>query len=211
MSRKKNAAMKIDLHVHTSASSCSHFAPIELVYYARQEKHPVVVTTNHHDSVSDVDYLSAELGAAGILYFPALEMTTKWGDFLLYGEDLSLFQETRDEFPKDLLPSPDIAVVWAHPFEFLSEHYVNSIKHEAAPFIDAVEAINGKCMVSNKKANALALQMAFDLKKPVVAGSDAHSPRRFFLTWTEFLEPVSSYADLVKCLKTGRVRLPEGQ
>jgi predicted metal-dependent phosphoesterase TrpH len=201
--------MNIDLHVHTSASSCSHFAPIELVYYAREEKRPVVVTTNHHDSMSDYDYLSQEFKQAGILYLPAIEITCQWGDFLLFGEDLSPFQEQHDRFPMDILPSSTVAVVWAHPYEFMPEWQVNSIKHEVSPYIDAVEAVNGKCLRRNPKANELAHLLALDLHKPAVAGSDAHAPQNFFFTWTEFLEPVRAYSDLVRCIKEGKVRLPQ--
>jgi predicted metal-dependent phosphoesterase TrpH len=203
------SAMRIDLHVHTSASACSHFAPMELVYYAREEKHPVVVTTNHHDSISDAEYLQRELTLAGILYLPAIEITCRWGDFLLFGEELSSFQGQREEFPTTLLPSPDIAVVWAHPYEFFPEWKVNAIKGEVAPYIDAVESINGKCMRCNLKANELALHLARDLAMPAVSGSDAHAPANFFHTWTEFLEPVRAYADLVRLIKEGKVRLPE--
>ncbi len=201
--------MNIDLHVHTSASPCSHFAPIELVYYAKLENHPVIITTNHHDSYSDVDFLRSELGAAGILYFPAIEVTCDWGDFLLYGEDLSDLRGPFETFPSHLLPRPGIAVVWAHPYEFVSDSFVERIMDQAAPFVDAIEVLNGKCRAKkDNSANEKALALAQKLGKPGVAGSDAHSPHRFFDTWTEFLQPVTCYTDLVRCIKKGSVALP---
>ncbi len=204
--------MKIDLHIHTSASSCSSLAAVELVYYARTDKWPVLVTTNHHDSTTDVDYLAAECERDGILYLPAMEITTPWGDFLIFGPDLSEFQRAGpyEDFPRDRLPRPDIAVVWAHPYYFMKDWEVDSVREQAAPYIDAVEVLNGKCMVqSGGKANHKALELSRILQKPAVAGSDAHSPYRLFSTWTEFEKPVRSYKDLVKSIKEGRVRLPD--
>lgn len=204
--------MKIDLHVHTSVSSCSSLAAVEYVYYAHTDKWPVLVTTNHHDSTTDADYLTAECARYGILYFPALEITTPWGDFLIYGKDLSDFQSEGpfEEFPRDILPRPDVAVVWAHPYSFMKSWEIESIREQAAPYVDAVEVINGKNMVrSGDTSNIMAMELSRMLKKPAVAGSDAHSPYRLFSTWTEFEEPVRTYDDLVSSIKEGRVRLPD--
>lgn len=195
----------IDIHVHTTASACSIFSPRQLVVAAEQMGVPAVVTTNHHDSYGDADFLRVELGRRGILYFPAIEITNQWGDFLLYGEDLDRFQGCSGRFPTEFLPDEDIAVVWAHPFRFMSEKEVESIQFEVANYIDAVEGINGNCMFMGGWANRRAFKMADEIKKPVVAGSDAHAPDMFFLASTKFLEPINSYKDMVRCLKNGNV------
>jgi predicted metal-dependent phosphoesterase TrpH len=204
--------MKIDLHVHTSASACSSLAAVEYVYYASQDKWPVIVTTNHYDSVGDAAFLTAECERYGILYLPAIEITTPWGDFLLYGRDLGDFQSEGplDDFPRGLLPRPDIAVVWAHPYSYMRRAEVEAIAEQAAPYIDAIEVINGKNRAkSGNTANIQAMELSRMLKKPAVAGSDAHSPYRLFSTWTEFDDPVRTYDDLVLAIKGGRVALPD--
>lgn len=198
--------MKIDIHVHTTASSCSIFSPHELVQLAGIEKASVIVTTNHHNSCDDVTLLEYELGIRSIKYFPAIEISNNWGDFLLFGENLSDFQEPRNFFPAHLLPRDDIAVVWAHPFRFMHEDEVNFIKWEVAKYIDAVEIINGNCLRKCPWANVLASRLAGEIGKPGTAGSDAHSAKMFFMAWTEFEEPVNSYGDLVRQIKEGRVR-----
>jgi predicted metal-dependent phosphoesterase TrpH len=202
--------MNIDLHVHTRASACSNFYALELAWAARVEEHPVVVTTNHHDSLGDNEELYAECARFGLLYLPAMEMTTDWGDFLLYGENLDDFHGRFRDFPTDRLPRPHVAVVWAHPYEFFTERYVDSIKDQVAPHIDAVEVLNGKCMItSGSSANHQAAALAAELGKTAVAGSDAHSKKRYFTAWTEFLDPVNCYGDLVTAIKMGRVKMPD--
>ncbi|MDQ7821326.1 MAG: PHP domain-containing protein [Candidatus Eremiobacteraeota bacterium] len=198
--------MRIDLHVHTTASSCSAFTPLQLVHGARSEEAAVVVTTNHGDSLGDSDYLREELGKHGILYFPAMEITTEWGDFLLFSEHLDEFQHIM-RFPVVSLPDPAVAVIWAHPFEFFTEEHVHEIKYDVAPYIDAIEAINGKCLRS-PWMNQMAMDLSRELEKPMTAGSDAHSAKNFFLVWTEFPTPIETYADFVKALKQGSFSIP---
>lgn len=198
--------VKIDLHVHTTASACSVFSPKELVDLATKMNVKVVVTTNHHDSYKEANFLKRAFSSKGILYFPALEMSTRWGDFLFFGEDLSDFQGYFTEFPTHLLPRDDVAVVWAHPYRFMHEKEVDSIKEEVALYIDAIEGINGNCLWDNPDANQKAQHLAKMLNKPITGGSDAHSSYMFFKVWTEFFSPVNSYLDFVHSLKRGMVK-----
>ncbi len=168
---------------------------------------PVVLVTNHHNSYGDADYLSEEFKSRGILFFAGLEMTCEWGDFLLFGEDLSEFQGYTGRFPREKLPRDDIAIVWAHPYRFYPEDVVESIKWDVAGYIDAVEVMNGNCMRSNPYANVLALKMAKKIKKPAVAGSDAHSREMFFMTYTRFKNDIGSYSDFITAIKRGDVNI----
>lgn len=202
---------RIDVHVHTTASPCSIFTPRSLSTLALDMKLPVVITTNHHDCRGDVEFLKKILSPQGVLLISGLEITNSWGDFLIFGEDLSEFQKKRSFFPEKLLPRKDLAVIWAHPYRMMPESQVNAIKHEVAPYIDAVEVVNGNCMLRNNRANELAKNLARELGKPGVAGSDAHSDRMFFMTWTEFCEPVDSVGEFVQCIKEGKVQAGPGQ
>ncbi len=198
---------KIDIHVHTTASSCSIFRPEELVKNAVTMKVPVVVTTNHHNSFGDADYLNRHLGSHGIKYFAGLEMTCEWGDFLIFGENLREFNGYTGKFPVNLLPRKDIAVIWAHPYRFYTYPEIERIKYYAAPFIDAVEAINGNCLRSCPEANLQAEKLGQELGKPLVAGSDAHSEKMFFMTGTFFDDPINTYSEFVEALKFGKVKI----
>lgn len=198
---------KIDIHVHTTASSCSIFRPDELVRSAVRMKVPIVVTTNHHDSFGDANYLKENLEPHGIKYFAGLEMTCEWGDFLIFGENLREFNGYAGRFPVHHLPRKDIAVIWAHPYRFYSPGEIDRIKYYAAPFIDAVEAINGNCLRSCPEANLLAEKLGQELGKPLVAGSDAHSEKMFFMTGTFFEEPINTYSDFIGALKFGKVEI----
>jgi len=203
--RKESNLVDIDIHVHTTISSCSIFYPEALVFQAAKMKLPVVVTTNHHNSIGDSDYLREKLEPLGINYFSGLEMTNQWGDFLIFGEELCEFQGFIDSFPTDLLPRDNVAVVWAHPYRFYSRYEIERIKHLVSPYIDAIEGINGNCMRSCPRANDLAINLGRELDKPLVAGSDAHSENMFFMAHTNFKIPVRSYSDFINALKEGLV------
>ncbi len=107
--------------------------------------------------------------------------------------------------------------IWAHPYEFVTSRYVDSIKSDVAPYIDAVEVLNGsrECMSRSKhfrkgiSANEQARGLAAELGMPPVAGSDAHQGRHYFTAWTVFPEAVTCYGDLVLALKEGRVQMPD--
>ncbi|MCE1247861.1 MAG: PHP domain-containing protein [Firmicutes bacterium] len=197
--------VNIDIHVHTTASSCSNFFPEDLVRTASDMKVPVVVTTNHKDSVGDAAFLKENFDQKGILYFPGLELTNEWGDFLVFGENLDEFQGNLPEFPRHLLPDDNIAVIWAHPYRFYAYWEIEKIKHAVAPYIDAVEGINGNCMRSKPMLNDMALELAKQLQKPATGGSDSHFFHSYFKAYTKFDTEISCYADFVRAIKEGRV------
>lgn len=200
---------KIDIHVHTTTSSCSIFRPDELISDAVRMKIPIVVTTNHHDSYGGAQYLKTKLELHGIQFFAGLEMTCEWGDFLMFGENLREFNGYTGKFPVKLLPRDDIAVIWAHPYRFYSSKEIDRVKYFAAPFIDAVEAINGNCLRSCPEANIMAAKLGQELGKPLVAGSDAHSAKMFFMTGTLFEDPIYTYSDFVRSIKLGKVKIED--
>jgi hypothetical protein len=166
----------------------------------------VVVITNHHDNKKDTAVLSKIFNPRGVLLISGIEITNDWGDFLIFGENLGEFQKRKSQFPVHSLPRDDVAVVWAHPYRMMPESQVNALKWQVAPYVDAIEVVNGNCLLRNNRANSLAQDLARELDKPGVAGSDAHSDRMFFMTWTEFVEPVTCQKDFINCIKRGKVR-----
>lgn len=195
--------MRIDLHTHSTASSCSVFQPWQIVEKAVYYGVRAVVTTNHHDPVGDTAFLKEHLEKHGIRYFPAFELTCNWGDFLIFTENPEGLDSPFGRFPKSRLPADDVAVVWAHPYRFMDEHEIDAIKWEAAKYIDAVEGINGNCILSCRRANDQAFRLAEELDKPITAGSDAHSADMYMMAWTEFEEEINTYSDLIHALKAG--------
>ena len=194
---------RIDLHVHTTTSACSIFPPGDLAALATALNLEVVVTTNHHNDTGDVSFLRGAFEGTGITFISGMEITNRWGDFLLFGNGLELFREPREEFPVHLLPRPDVAVIWAHPYRMMPENFVNQLRDRVRPYVDAVETINGNCMLSCPRANRLAQEAADYMNLPATGGSDAHSDNMFMMAWTDFKEPVKNFADLVNQLKQG--------
>ncbi|MFP4496602.1 MAG: PHP-associated domain-containing protein [Vulcanimicrobiota bacterium] len=202
---------KIDLHVHTTTSSCSGFSPQQLVEKVKEFKPYAVTITNHHNYTGDVTFLQEKIGQMGIPFFAGMEITNNWGDFLLFGKDLKTFKGHRGNFPTDLLPDPDIAVVWAHPYRFMNEDEINRIKYDVVNYIDAIEGVNGNCLKGCPQANYQALNLAEELDLPTTAGSDSHNRKMFFMTWTEFDNPIETYDDLIFNLKQGNFEIEDTQ
>lgn len=207
--------MKIDIHAHTTASACSRMTPQQLASAALRLNLEVVVITNHGDSFRDRDVLRKILEPHGVKVFSGIEISTDWGDFLLFGNDLLAFEGMtgtwknplpRGQFPVHLLPCPETAVVWAHPSR-ISENYLEDIKWKVAPYIDAVEVLNGNPHMETPESSQRAYNLAIELKKPMIAASDAHNAKDYFSYATEFLTPVESYADLVKAVKSGDIKI----
>lgn len=197
--------VKLDIHTHTTASTCSIFTPAQLAKAAVFHRLPAVIVTNHFDNTGDTAELKELLSPHGILLFAGMEITNSWGDFLLFGEDLQEFQYLRGDFPIDLLPRNNIAVIWAHPYRFYSYREVEKIKDLVSPYIDAIEVINGNCMRSFPEANNMAFKLARRFKKPATAGSDAHSLKHYLKAYTIFQSAINSYKDMINAIKEGKV------
>ena len=198
----------IDLHTHTyPASSCSAMTHQDYIAACKANGVAAVALTNH-GAVSDNRKLERPLADEGIVLIHGVEISTLFGDFVIFSPDLDYLASFRDvqEFPRPGSIAADAAVVWVHPAAGggrSGSAYYPSLEQQVAPLIDAVEVYNGT--YSARKEVETARRIATDLALPETGGSDAHRPDRLMACFTSFPDAVRSTADVVAALKSGQV------
>ena len=201
--------MRIDLHTHTSpASSCSRITHDEYVAFCRDHGVSAIALTNHGD-VSDNLVLETQLADVGTLLLHGVEVSTVFGDFVVFSPDLEYLATLRplqEPLTANGVPA-DAAVVWVHPMAGSGKSgstFFPRLEKRVAPFIHAVELYNGNWLGRPYVEGAAAI--AASLHLPSTGGSDAHNASRLGACCTEVDEPVTSTADLVRVLRAGAVR-----
>lgn len=189
--------MLIDLHVHSSVSSCSELSPAEIIQYGKALGLDGVCITDH-DTTDVLSQIKEGFQPNGLLVLVGMEYSTPEGHFLVYGP------------VEHLLPGMDArllitevrrmggAVVAAHPFRGSLSDVADVISDEPCT---AIEVFNGR---NNDKSNAKAGLLAHSLGLTEVSGSDAHALVELGRCPTRFVTTIRSRQDLVEALKKGQ-------
>ncbi len=200
--------MRVDLHVHTyPASSCSTIAYRDLIACCREQHIAAIALTNHGD-VSDNRRLEGPLADIGTILVHGVEISTLWGDFIVYSPDLDYLASFSDiqAVPQAGTIADDAAIVWVHPAAgggLSRSTYYSALAHQVAPLIDAVEVWNGNWTGTSYVETAERLARTLGL--PETAGSDAHRSDRIGFCTTEIDGDVGSTADVVAAIKARAV------
>ena len=199
--------MNVDLHTHTyPASSCSRIAYRDYIGWCMDHQIEAVALTNHGD-VSDNLKLGPALAAEGVLLIDGVEISTLFGDFVVFSPDLdylSTFRDVQDAPRPGELPE-HAALVWVHPGAGGGRSgsvFYPGIERMVAGVVDAVEVFNGSWL--GDRYVATAEQIAAQLGAARTGGSDAHDPDQLMTCFTELPDPVRSSADVVTYLRQRR-------
>ncbi len=206
--------MNVDLHTHTYPSStCSGISREEYLGWCVRSGVEAVALTNHGD-VEDNRRLGPALAAEGILLIDGVEISTLYGDFVVFSPDLDFLAGFRDvqEAPRRSDLPDDAAVVWVHPGAGGGRSgsvFFPGLERHVADLVDAVEVYNGAWL--DQRSVAAAEQVAAGLGVARTGGSDAHDVAELMLCYTELPDPVRSTADVVDALRRGATvpRRPE--
>lgn len=199
--------MNVDLHTHTyPASSCSRITYREYIAWCVEHEVEAVALTNHGD-VSDNRVLADALAAEGVLLLHGVEISTPFGDIVVFSPDLDYLAGFRDV---QALPRPDevpghAALVWVHPGAGGGRSgsvYYPGIEREVGPVVHGVEVFNGSWL--ERRYVEVAEALAAHLGAARTGGSDAHEVGQLMACYTELPDPVRSTADLVTAIRQGR-------
>lgn len=203
--------MNVDLHTHTyPASDCSHIAHREYVAWCAEHHVEAIALTNHGD-VSDNRLLEQRLAAEGVLLVHGVEISTPYGDYVVFSPDLDYlarFRDVQDAPQQGELPD-HAALVWVHPAAGggrSGSAYFPGLERMVAGVIDAVEVYNG-AWLADRYVSA-AEEIAGQLGLARTGGSDAHDVGHLMRCYTQIPDPVRSTADVVTALKR-RLTLPQ--
>jgi predicted metal-dependent phosphoesterase TrpH len=160
---------RVDLHSHTRYSDGS--ADIaEHLRAARRAGLQRVAVTDHNTIAGAQRAFALDPG----FVIPGEEIETTEGELLGY--------YVREEVPRNLEPEEAIArlraqgaaISMSHPFDPLRTPWREEVLLRILPLVDALEGFNARCSspANNRRATAFALAH----RKPITAGSDAHTP-----------------------------------
>jgi predicted metal-dependent phosphoesterase TrpH len=169
MKTDDNSPIRVELHLHTCYSDDSLVKPDRLVAYCRNKGIDKFAITDHNE-------INGALEAQAIAPEHVIvgeEILTTEGELLGYF--------VSEKVPAGLTPMATIerlkaqgaVVSVAHPFDPVrSKHWTTESLLALAPYLDAVEIFNSRCL--RAKPNAEAKIFAAEQGLPGTVGSDAH-------------------------------------
>jgi len=166
--------MKFDLHVHSRHSGDALMSVGEIVERCKELGLDGFALTDHNSVAGNKE--AAKLAkAAGLVFIPGIEVSSKGGHILGLGvkkviKAYMTAKETVDEIHRQ----GGVAIA-AHPYDY-SRKGMGDKWREAG--VDGIEAINGKSLVGNGKAKKVR-------GVAVTGGSDAHTRAEMGSAWTE--------------------------
>lgn len=170
-----------------------------------------VVTLTNHGNLSDNKIVKRAAESSGILFVPGIEISTNYGDFLIFAPYESYLQELQpmNYFPPHV-DRDEVAIVWAHPAAgggMSGTRFDPSFIEKVVPYIDGIEVLNGNLVYHSflPDINDTALRIAEETGLPHLGGSDCHHPKTFMRCFTLFNKKPESAEEFVQMIKKGEV------
>ena len=188
--------VRVDLHLHSSASFDSRVAPLDVAKRCRQVGLSPIFLTDH-DTIDGARSL-IEAGEPAII---GQEILTSEGELI------GLF--LKHTVPKRLSPEEAIAAIkeqgglvyLEHPYDTGRRNLREEAIERVASSIDIVEIVNGR---SEPNANRRAEELRSTLGVPGGAGSDAHTLQEIGRVYLE-MQTFEGQSDFLEKLRDARV------
>jgi predicted metal-dependent phosphoesterase TrpH len=188
--------VRVDLHLHSSASFDCRVAPLEVARRCRQLGLSPVFLTDH-EGIGGAQSL-LEAGHAAVI---GEEILTSEGELI------GLFLKER--VPSRLSPEETVdaikrqggLVYLEHPYDTGRRNLREAAIERIAPQIDIVEVVNGR---SRPEVNRRAEELRSTLGVPAGAGSDAHTLKEIGRVYVE-MEAFDGARDFLNKLRSGKV------
>ncbi len=206
----------VDLHIHTIVGSMdSDISPKRLAESAKGAGLGGLALTEHMSQwlPDEADHFRRE---SGLFVFNAREWSTDMGHIIVFGLDREVRGIARARDLRRTCQENGAYMVLCHPFRYFpgpsnflfggrrdaQELLPEALaEHPLFELVDAIEVLNGGCI---ERENALAQEVARVLRKPGVAGSDAHMPADVGRYATVFEKNLESEEDMLAELRAGR-------
>ena len=191
--------MILDVHVHTTHSSCSNLRIDEILSQARSRGLDGVCITDH-DTMDIRREITEGFQENGLCVLIGMEYTTEDGDFLLFGP----FEELQPGLDAgallQIVAERQGVAVGAHPFREGRKLKESALKNGGCRII---EGLNGR-NTEGENEKVKHLTRRYPLFQ--CGGSDAHHLEELGCTATAFSQVISNRQELIAALKRGDYR-----
>ena len=188
--------MLIDMHTHTTLSSCSVLDIHDMIGIAKDRGLDGFCVTDHH-TMDIRHYITEGIQKNGVTVIFGMEYDTPDGDFLIFGPYERIPQKMQAKKLLNHIKNTGGIAIAAHPFRKnrpVTKHLLQD------RFCTMVESINGRNS-DIENLNVKNLTNYDELTK--VGGSDAHTADELGNTVTHFPLPIRSRQDLLFALTYG--------
>lgn len=194
----KKYYLKADLHIHSDCSSDGMMSIEQIIDISKKAGLDVIAITDHNRINKRIMRCKTKL-----LIIPGIEVSCEQGHVIGLGVNKIIKKGMDIEETVNKIHSLGGIAIAAHPCDSLRQ----KIDENGIAACDAIEVLNSRSFSwSNKKA----YNIAMELKKPMVSGSDAH-----------LLEEIGRFACKVHCdrrvnsilrsIKDGHTLIPKSQ
>ena len=204
--------MLIDLHTHSFPKSDDSFLSVDDLIEGSKAAGLDGICLTDHDAFWPDEQVQELRRRHQFLVIPGSEINTDAGHVLAFGLGRYEFGMHKPEFLRACADRDGGVLIAAHPYRrrFLEdpgrdpEARAEMLRRAVAdPFFalcDGLETLNGR---GSSEQNRYSLDLCQDLRRPSVAGSDAHRIGQIGTAATYFRGRVECLADLVRILKAG--------
>lgn len=188
--------MILDMHVHTTYSSCSRLQLTEILENARERGLDGVCITDHNTMAAQAE-IEEGLQPDGLCVLFGMEYDTPEGDFLVFGPFENLKTGLHAKELLRLVKEREGIAVAAHPYR-MDRMLDKSLVEQG--FCRIVEGINGR---NRNHENFQVKELADRYGLVQCGGSDAHQLSELGKTATCFARPIANRQDLIRALREG--------
>jgi predicted metal-dependent phosphoesterase TrpH len=160
---------RVDLHSHTRYSDGTEDIADHL-RAARRAGLQRVAVTDHNTIAGALE--AVKLDPEFVI--PGEEIETTEGEILGYYVSVEVPKGLEPEEAIARLRTQGAAISVSHPFDPLRAPWREEVLARILPLVDAIEGFNARCSTPANNRRAAAFALAH--KKPITAGSDAHTP-----------------------------------
>ena len=211
--------MRLDLHLHSTASVDGFSSPSMIVRFAMARGLSGVAVTDHNN-ISGVEAVR-RAAPEGFIVIPGVEYSTDHGHILaLFCNEMAedAARDSRGRFLfKDLIPfvkERNGLLIAAHPYRY--KMYL-SPKHPfgLSPFlldnVDGLESINSRDLSRDQNAWEQVQQAAQARGLFITGGSDGHFPMEIGGGYTEFPEGIGKTPEELRTALLEKKGIPKGR
>lgn len=191
--------MKLDLHMHTTAS-CDGFIALEAAVLRAKSVGLDCIAITDHNAVLKNSAVKEMSRKHNFLVIPGSEIKTLSGEIIALDITEQIKPKMSVEETVDRIHEAGGIAIAAHPYSFLLYHSGIGKKITASN-LDAVEAFNARTFIGNGITRNLALENNLSM----VAGSDAHTLSEIGNAYTEV--SADTVEGALKKIKKGKTKM----